>query len=90
MLTTTTGITGSYSFDNLPNGNFIVLVDTADADLPPGYGATTPTVVPVTGLGTTKVARIWYEALTNLLTSEIVWTEEKEIRKAYKKRSIGL
>ena len=53
VLTTTTGITGSYSFDNLPNGNFIVLVDTADADLPPGYGATTPTVVPVTGLGTT-------------------------------------
>jgi uncharacterized protein (TIGR02722 family) len=36
---------------------------------------------------------VYYKAtfqLTNLLTSEIVWTEEKEIRKAYQKRSIGL
>ena len=36
---------------------------------------------------------IYYKAtfqLTNLVTSEIVWTDEKEIRKAYKKRSIGL
>lgn len=36
---------------------------------------------------------IYYKAtfkLTNLLTSEIVWTDEKEIRKAYKKRHIGL
>ena len=36
---------------------------------------------------------IYYKAtfkLTNLLTSEIVWTDEKEIRKAYKKRRIGL
>lgn len=36
---------------------------------------------------------IYYKAtfqFTDLLTSEIVWTDEKEIRKAYKKRSIGL
>lgn len=36
---------------------------------------------------------VYYKAtfqLTGLLTSEIVWSEEKEIRKAYKKRSIGL
>ncbi len=36
---------------------------------------------------------VYYKAtfqLTGLLTSEIVWTEEREIRKAYKKRSIGL
>lgn len=35
---------------------------------------------------------IYYKAtfqLTNLLTSEIAWTDEKEIRKAYKKRHIG-
>jgi uncharacterized protein (TIGR02722 family) len=36
---------------------------------------------------------VYYKAtfqLTHLETSEIVWTDEKEIRKAYKKRSIGL
>ena len=36
---------------------------------------------------------IYYKAtfqLTDLTTSEIIWTDEKEIRKAYKKRSIGL
>ena len=36
---------------------------------------------------------VYYKAtfqLTGLRTSEIVWTEEKEIRKAYRKRSIGL
>lgn len=36
---------------------------------------------------------VYYKAtfeLTNLQTSEIVWSAEKEIRKAYKKRSIGL
>ena len=36
---------------------------------------------------------IYYKAtfkLTNLLTSEIVWTDEKEIRKAFRKRHIGL
>ena len=36
---------------------------------------------------------VYYKAtfsVTDLLTSEIVWTDEKEIRKAYKKRSVGL
>jgi len=36
---------------------------------------------------------IYYKAtfeLTNLQTSEIVWSAEKEIRKAYKKRGLGL
>ena len=36
---------------------------------------------------------VYYKAnfkFTDLLTSEIVWTDEKEIRKAYKKRTIGL
>lgn len=36
---------------------------------------------------------VYYKAtfqITDLLTSEIIWTDEKEIRKAYKKRSIGL
>lgn len=36
---------------------------------------------------------VYYKAtfqLTNLETSEIIWTDEKEIRKAYQKRSIGL
>lgn len=36
---------------------------------------------------------VYYKAtfqLTGLASSEIVWSEEKEIRKAYKKRSIGL
>ena len=36
---------------------------------------------------------VYYKAtfqLTDLITSEIIWTDEKEIRKAYKKRSIGL
>lgn len=36
---------------------------------------------------------VYYKAtfqLTDLVTSEIIWTDEKEIRKSYKKRSIGL
>lgn len=36
---------------------------------------------------------VYYKAtfqLTDLITSEIIWTDEKEIRKAYKKQSIGL
>jgi uncharacterized protein (TIGR02722 family) len=40
-----------------------------------------------------KEKLVYYKAtfqLTNLLSSEIVWTDEKEIRKAYKKRSIGI
>lgn len=36
---------------------------------------------------------VYYKAtfrLTGLLTSEVVWSEEREIRKAYRKRSLGL
>ncbi len=36
---------------------------------------------------------VYYKAtfqLTGLRSSEIIWSEEKEIRKAYKKRSLGL
>ena len=36
---------------------------------------------------------VYYKAnfqLTHLSSSEIVWTDEKEIRKAYKKRSVGI
>ena len=40
-----------------------------------------------------KEKLVYYKAtfqLTDLGSSEIIWTDEKEIRKAYKKRSIGL
>jgi len=40
-----------------------------------------------------KEKLVYYKAtfqLTNLASAEIVWTDEKEIRKAYKKRSIGI
>jgi hypothetical protein len=36
---------------------------------------------------------VYYKAtfsMTDLLTSEIIWTDEKEVRKAYKKRSVRL
>lgn len=35
--TTSTGVNGDYLFSNLPDGNFVALVDAADADLPFGY-----------------------------------------------------
>ena len=53
----------------------------------------------LTGTLTTNIQEVgkdklvYYKAnfqLTNLLTSEIIWSDEKEIRKAYKRRSIGL
>ena len=40
-----------------------------------------------------KEKLVYYKAtfqLTDLGSSEIIWTDEKEIRKAYKKRSIGI
>ena len=40
-----------------------------------------------------KEKLVYYKAtfqLTNLASSEIVWTDEKEIRKAYQKRSVGI
>jgi len=53
VMTATTSITGFYQFTGLPNGNFLVQVNSADPDLPLGYGATTPTLVSVKNLGTT-------------------------------------
>ncbi|MEW5956410.1 MAG: SdrD B-like domain-containing protein [Chloroflexota bacterium] len=50
MLTTTTGITatGFYTFSNLLNGDYLVQVDRADADIPFGYSATTAHTFAVT------------------------------------------
>jgi len=37
LMTTTTSITGTYTFDDLPAGNYIVDVDQNDPDIPAGY-----------------------------------------------------
>ncbi len=64
-----------------------------------GPGSQTGADYLLTGTLTSNVQQVgknklvYYKAtfqFTNLLTSEIIWTNEKEIRKAYKKRSIGL
>ncbi|MGD9613293.1 MAG: SdrD B-like domain-containing protein, partial [Kiritimatiellia bacterium] len=44
---TNTGASGSYTFTNLPDGNFVVAVDVLDSDLPFGYTPTTPTSFPI-------------------------------------------
>ena len=36
-----TDVSGGYDFTDLPDGDYIVVVDTADSDLPVGYGPTT-------------------------------------------------
>lgn len=70
-------------------------VDPAQAK---GPGSQTGAEYLLTGTLTANVQQVgrnksvYYKAnfqLTNLLTSEIAWTDEKEIRKAYKKRHIG-
>ncbi|UCC88199.1 MAG: hypothetical protein JSV81_02540, partial [Anaerolineales bacterium] len=48
VVTATTSITGYYAFEDLPNGDFVVQVDTNDPDLPPGYSSTTDVVYPIT------------------------------------------
>jgi uncharacterized repeat protein (TIGR01451 family) len=50
LLTTTTGITtsGFYTFSNLLNGNYLVVVDKADSDIPAGYTPTTADIFAVT------------------------------------------
>ncbi len=53
LLSTTSDGAGAYTFDDLPNGDFLVQVDTLDADLPNGNRATTVTTYGVTGLGST-------------------------------------
>jgi hypothetical protein len=42
---------GAYDFTKLPDGDYIVTVDTADDDLPTGYGPTTPKQLPVSVSG---------------------------------------
>ena len=44
---------GNYSFDLLPDGNFLVVVDTGDPQLPTGFTLTTEEVVAAFELGTT-------------------------------------
>jgi uncharacterized protein (TIGR02722 family) len=69
-----------------------------DPDQAKGPGSQTGAEYLLTGTLTANVQQVgrnksvYYKAnfqLTNLLTSEIAWTDEKEIRKAYKKRHIG-
>ena len=71
-------------------------VDPAQAKAP---GSQTGSDFLLTGTLTSNIQQVgkdklvYYKAtfqLTDLVTSEIIWTDEKEIRKAYKKRSIGL
>lgn len=71
-------------------------VDPAQANHP---GRQTAADFVLTGTLTSNIQQVgneklvYYKAtfqLTNLLSSEIVWTDEKEIRKSYKKRSIGI
>lgn len=70
-----------------------------DPDQARGPGSQTGAEYLLTGTLTANVQQVgknklvYYKAtfqLTNLLTSEIAWTDEKEIRKAYKKRHIGI
>jgi len=46
--TTATDVNGDYAFSNLPNGDFLVAVDTEDGDIPSGATATSPTTLAVT------------------------------------------
>jgi len=49
--TTATSGGGSYSFPNLPDGNFLVVVDDDDADISTGWGPTTETATSITLVG---------------------------------------
>lgn len=49
---TSSSALGAYSFANLPAGDFLVVVDIDDPDLPTGYAATTDVLLAVSGLGT--------------------------------------
>lgn len=71
-------------------------VDPAQAH---GPGSQTAAELVLTGTLSSNVQEVgkeklvYYKAtfqLTDLGSSEIIWTDEKEIRKAYKKRSIGI
>ena len=47
---------GSYTFTTLPNGDYLVVVDEDDPEIPAGYRHTTETTVWVEGLGTTTAS----------------------------------
>lgn len=47
IATANTNSSGGYSFGQLPDGNYLVVVDSADPDLPMGYANTTPAVIAV-------------------------------------------
>ena len=53
LITTQDTVGGAYDFTLLPNGDYIVVVDTTDSDLPVGYGPTTQTEYAVTLTGGT-------------------------------------
>jgi uncharacterized repeat protein (TIGR01451 family) len=50
VVTTSTSGGGGYLFSNVPDGDFIVVVDTEDPDLTSGYSNTTDTEIAITGL----------------------------------------
>ena len=60
--TTETDATGTYGFADLPDGDYVVAVDAADADLPSGYTPTTPTTWAID----LDAARANANAVTNL------------------------
>ena len=49
--TTTSSITGTYSFDGLGPGNYTVIVDTTDTDIPGGYFPSTNNIAVTLGVG---------------------------------------
>ncbi len=46
--TETTTTSGDYTFTNVPNGNFLVVVDDLDSDIPAGYTLTMPGSIAIT------------------------------------------
>ena len=51
VLNATSAADGSYLLSSIPDGDWIVVVDGSDTDLPTGYRSTTPTQVVVNDLG---------------------------------------
>ena len=51
LTTTVTNGSGIYSFANLPDGDFLAVLDNQDADVPDGYDLSTPGVHAVVDLG---------------------------------------
>jgi hypothetical protein len=65
--TVVTGTDGSYSFDNLPAGDYQVQVDTNDPDFPPNASQTYDT----NGTGTDSISSVTLSAETDPLTGEL-------------------